>query len=44
MGFDAGGLSYGVVNTTDVEVTARASDSTATAVFIPSTVSDGSAT
>ena len=44
LAFDVGGLSYDVINTTDVEVTARASGNTDTSIVIPATVSDGSTT
>ena len=42
--FDVGGLSYDVINTTDVEVRGRASGNTATDIVIPSTASDGTTT
>jgi hypothetical protein len=44
--FDVGGLRYGVINTTDVEVTGRARGNTATSIviLIPSTASDGTTT
>ena len=45
LAFDVDGLSYGVINTTDVEVTGgRASGNTATDIVIPSTASDGTTT
>jgi len=44
MSGDVGGLSYEVINTTDVEVTGRASGNTVTSIVIPATVSDGSTT
>ena len=34
LAFDVGGLSYDVINTTDVEVTGRASGNTATSIVI----------
>jgi hypothetical protein len=44
LAFDVGGLSYGVINTTDVEVTGRASGNTATDIVIPDTVEDSGTT
>ena len=44
LAFDVGGLSYSVINATDVEVTGRASGNTATDIVIPSTASDGTTT
>jgi hypothetical protein len=44
MAFDVGGLSYDVINTTDVEVTGRASGNTDTDIVIPDTASDGTIT
>ena len=38
--FDVGGLSYDVINATDVAVTGRASGNTATDIVIPATVVD----
>ena len=38
LAFDVGGLSYDVINATDVEVTGRASGNTATNIVIPATV------
>jgi hypothetical protein len=38
LAFDVGGLSYDIINTTDVEVTGRASGNTATNIVIPATV------
>ena len=38
LAFDVGGLSYYVINATDVEVTGRASGNTATNIVIPATV------
>lgn len=40
LAFDAVGLSYNVINATDVEVTGRASGNTDTDIVIPATVSD----
>ena len=37
LAFDVGGLSYAVINATDVEVTGRASGNTATDIVIPAT-------
>ena len=42
--FDVGGLSYTVINATDVEVTGRASGNTATDIVIPATVVDSGTT
>ena len=39
--FDVGGLSYYVINATDVEVTGRASGNTDTNIVIPATVGSG---
>ncbi len=44
LAFDVGGLSYDVINTTDVEVTGRASGNTDTDIVIPATASDGTTT
>jgi len=44
LAFDVGGLSYSVINTTDVEVTGRAAGNIDTDIVIPATVSDGSTT
>jgi hypothetical protein len=44
LAFDVDGLSYDVINTTDVEVTGRAAGNTDTDIVIPATVSDGSTT
>jgi molybdopterin-binding protein len=44
LAFDVGGLSYAVINTTDVEVTGRASGNAATDIVIPAAVSDGTTT
>ena len=44
LAFDVDGLSYDVINTTDVEVTGRASGNTDTDIVIPTTASDGSTT
>ena len=44
LAFDVGGLSYSVINATDVEVTGRASGNTATDIVIPATASDGATT
>ena len=44
LAFDVDGLSYDVINTTDVEVTGRASGNTDTDIVIPATASDGSTT
>ena len=44
MAFDVDGLSYDVINATDVEVTGRASGNTDTDIVIPATASDGSTT
>jgi hypothetical protein len=38
LAFDVGGLSYDIINTTDVEATGRASGNTATNIVIPATV------
>ena len=38
LAFDFGGLSYDIINATDVEVTGRASGNTATNIVIPATV------
>ena len=42
--FSTGGLSYRIINPTDVEVTGRASGNTATDIVIPATVVDSGAT
>ena len=42
--FDVGGLSYDVINATDVAVTGRASGNTATDIVIPATVVDSGTT
>ena len=44
MAFDVDGLSYNVINATDVEVTGRAPGNTATDIVIPATASDGTTT
>ncbi|MDG2272277.1 MAG: hypothetical protein P8L39_08235, partial [Halioglobus sp.] len=44
LAFDVDELSYDVINTTDVEVTGRASGNTDTDIVIPATASDGSTT
>jgi hypothetical protein len=44
LAFDVGGLSYAILNGTDVEVTGRASGNAATDIVIPSTASDGTTT
>ena len=44
LAFDVGGLSYDVINTTDVEVTGRASGNTGTDINIPATALDGTTT
>jgi hypothetical protein len=44
LAFDVGGLSYYVINATDVEVTGRAAGNTDTNIVIPATASDGSTT
>ena len=44
LAFDVDGLSYDAINTTDVEVTGRASGNTDTDIVIPATASDGSTT
>jgi hypothetical protein len=44
LAFDVDGLSYDVINTTDVEVTGRAPGNTDTDIVIPATASDGSTT
>ena len=44
LAFDVDGLSYDVINTTDVEVTGRASGNTATDIVIPATASDSGTT
>ena len=44
LAFDVGGLSYSVINATDVEVTGRAPGNTATDIVIPDTVVDSGTT
>ena len=44
LAFDVGGLSYTVINATDVEVTGRASGNTDTDIVIPATASDSGTT
>jgi hypothetical protein len=44
LAFDVGGLSYSVINTTDVEVTGRVAGNTDTDIVIPAAASDGSTT
>jgi hypothetical protein len=44
LAFDVGGLSYSVINATDVQVTGRASGNTATDIVIPATVVDSGTT
>ena len=44
LAFDVGGLSYSVINATDVGVTGRASGNTATDIVIPATVVDSGTT
>ena len=44
LAFDVGGLSYDVINTTDVEVTGRLSGNTATDIVIPEIVVDSGTT
>ena len=44
LAFDVGGLSYSVINATDVEVTGRASGNTATDIVIPDTAEDSGTT
>ena len=44
LAFDVGGLSYDVINTTDVEVTGRAAGNTDTDIVIPATAVDSGTT
>ncbi len=44
LAFDVDGLSYSVINATDVEVTGRASGNTATDIVIPDAVVDSGIT
>ncbi len=44
LAFDVDGLSYDIINTTDVAVRDRASDNTNPDIVIPATASDGATT
>jgi hypothetical protein len=44
LAFDVGGLSYGVINAADIQVTGRASGNTGTDINIPAIVVDSGTT